>query len=97
MGNIVILKRLDSRGFHDLFNQYIFSFHKRYEYYKTGAYDINANISRIFEKRSLDNFNKCKKSMGLYNGKNPKFDFEVVMTNIRSTGNLFLKEQRLLK
>ena len=34
---IVFSKRLDSRGFHDLFNEYIFFFSKHYGYCKTGA------------------------------------------------------------
>ena len=37
---IVFLKRLGSRGFNDLFNQDIFSFHKRYENCKIGACDM---------------------------------------------------------
>ena len=35
--------------------------------------------------------------MGLYNGKNPSLNFEVVMTYIRPTGNPCSKEQRYLK
>ena len=42
--SIVFFKRLGNRGFHNPFNQYVFSFNKRYEYCKTGAYGICANF-----------------------------------------------------
>ena len=61
---LVFFKRLGSRGFHDLFCQYIVSIHKRYAYYKTAVY---AN----FEPRSLDDFHEYKMPIRLYNGKNP--------------------------
>ena len=62
---LVFFKRLGRRGFHDLFYRNIFPSHKRYEYFKTAIF------SRSFEPRSLDDFHEYKKSVGLYNGKNP--------------------------
>ena len=44
MWTIVFFKRLDSRGFHDLFHQYTFSHRKRYEYLKTEAYEMCFNF-----------------------------------------------------
>ena len=34
---IMFFKRLGSRGFHNLFNKYLFFFSKHYKYCKTGA------------------------------------------------------------
>ena len=68
--NYRVFKRLGSRGLHNLFNQYIFHFHKRYEYCKTGACDFCVNFPRYFEPLSLDGFREYKISLGLYNGKN---------------------------
>ena len=80
---IVFSKRLGSRGFHDFFIQYIFSFHKHYEYCKTGPYEICVNFSGFLSHvNSLVDFYEYK--MGLNNGGKP-FNFEVVMTYIRST------------
>ena len=45
---IVVFTNLGSRDFHDLFNHYIFSFHKRYVYCKTGALDICVTFFQIF-------------------------------------------------
>ena len=42
-------KRLGSRGFHDLFNQYLFSFLKHYEYCKTEVLYIKEFYFRYFE------------------------------------------------
>ena len=69
---IVFFKRSGGRGFHDLFNQYIFPFHKRYEYSKTGAYCISVNFFRFLEPYSLDDLYEYKMSMGLDNGKNTR-------------------------
>ena len=68
---MVFFKLLRSPGFHELFYQYIFSFHKLYEYCKTGAYCICVNSSRFFEPRSLDDFHEYIMSMGLHDGKTP--------------------------
>ena len=46
-GPIVFFKRSGSRGFHDLIYQYLFYFHKRYEYCKTGELDICVSFSRF--------------------------------------------------
>ena len=53
---IVFFKRLCSRGFHDLFNQSIFSFPKRYENCKTVAYAIGVNFSRFLSNVLLMSF-----------------------------------------
>ena len=52
---IVCTKRLGSRGLHDLSNQYIFFFAKRYGYCKIGAQEMNVYFFKDF--------------LGLYNGK----------------------------
>ena len=44
------------------------------------------NFSR-FKRCSIDDFHDYKMSMGLYNGENPKLNFEVAMTYMRLTGN----------
>ena len=46
--SLVHFKRLDSRGFHDLFNHYLCFFSKHNEYCKTKAYNIWVNFSRFF-------------------------------------------------
>ena len=64
-----IFQTFGSRWCHDLLNQYIFSFHNRYEYCKIGALDIYVNFSRFFERGRLDHFHEYKMPMVLYNGK----------------------------
>ena len=59
----VFVKRLGSRGFDDLVNQYIIYFRKRYEYCKAGAHDICVNFSKFFN----DDFHEYKMSVVLYN------------------------------
>ena len=77
---LMFFKRLGSGGFHDLFNQYVFFFSKHYDYCKTRSSGILANIFRFFDRRSLYQFHEYKMSIGLYNGENPWFNFEVAMT-----------------
>ena len=71
----VHFKRLDSRGFHDLFNHYLSFFTKHYEYCKTEAKDIWVIFSRFFKQCSFDDFHKYKIAMALYNGKKPIAQF----------------------
>ena len=61
---IMFFKHLCSRDFQDLFNQYIFSSHKRYEYCKTGARNICVNLPRFLVPHSVDDFDEFTMPMG---------------------------------
>ena len=54
------------------------------------------NLCEFFERRSLDHFHENILSMGLDNGENPWFNFEVFMTYIQPTGNSCTKEQQYI-